>query len=228
MASKQGRFPTKRDNTYYIDGQKYPSVTEILSSVAKPFLIGWAAKQAAKAVLSDPYTYDTVEKAAGAVSSNKEGAAARGRAVHEFIERWANGEEIVDSKVPEEFRGYMRAFQDFIRAWNPKPVYTEVILFNETHHYAGRLDLVCEIGNSVWIVDFKTSKSVYSEYKLQQVAYKNAEFLWIAEHAVPMVKVDHTGIVLIHENGAFDFSQVDAPFEVFLSVKRLWEWLREA
>lgn len=226
MASKQGRIPIRRDNLYRLGDRKLPSVTDICSAVAKPFLINWAAKMAAKAVLDDPYQYDTAEKAAAAVQTIKSEAAGRGKFIHDLIESWANGKVVSESEVPEHLRGYNLAFTRFVKSWNPTPVHTEVIVYNETVGYAGRLDLICQIGGVTWLVDFKTSKSVYYEYALQQSAYKNAEFMWVDAQSIPMPGIDMCGIVLLGEKGVFDFKTVDEPFEVFVALKTVWSAMR--
>lgn len=216
-------FPPRRDGLYHLPGgKKYPSVTEITgTSVHKPFLVPWAAKMAAAAVLDDPDRYDTAEKAAGAVIGLRDAAADRGKALHALIEEWAK-----TGQLPEGDEGYARGFRTFVRAWSPKPLYTEVTIINHTHGYAGRLDLIAQLGNEVWLIDFKTGKYQAIEHGLQLVAYRNAETLTLQDDLTerPMPKVDHTGLVYIPGDGTFDFCTVEEPFEVFLAAKQVWAW----
>lgn len=223
------RRPIRRDNLYHVKGEKLPSVTTITGSTPKPMLIPWAAKMAAKAALDDPEKYDTAEKAAAFVSQVKDDAAERGRAVHNLIEEWAKtGVALEEDQVPSEMAGYARAFRTFLRSWNPTPLFTEVIVINSTHGYAGRLDLIAKIGTEVWIVDFKTAKAVWPEYRLQLTAYRNAEQLMLNKDdptsLQSMPKVDHTGVVLLRDNGTFDFVTAENDFDVFLALKKVYEW----
>lgn len=219
----------RRDGVYHIDGLKVPSTTDILQVLAKPALIQWAAKQAAAAVFADPQTYDTAEKAAASVNARKGEAADRGKAVHNLIEEWTRGR--LDAVVmPPDLMGYVEGFRMFVRAWNPQTLYTECLILNKTHGYAGRVDWIGTIGDQVWMIDFKTSKAVWPEFGLQLTAYKNAEFIRRNKDAElePMPKVDHTGVVLIPGNGGFDFKSTDEPLDVFLALKQVHAWSKLA
>jgi len=217
------RFPERRDNVYNIDGEKYVSTTTVLSALAKPALLMWAAKLSAAAVLSDPYTYDTAEKAAAVINQTKGAAGERGRNLHDLIEKWASGGDLSTFDMDNK---YERGFVTFVRAWNPKPLLTECTIVNKTHKYAGRLDLIAEIGAETWLVDFKTSKAVWPEMGLQLSAYRNAEFIRCQEGDPlrPMPAVSKTGVVLIPGDGNFSFAEVNEPFEVFLALMQVHAW----
>jgi hypothetical protein len=63
-------------------------------------------------------------------------------------------------------------------AWDIQPVIVERPILNRTYGYAGRPDLLAEVGvhgNQLWLLDIKTGKSVYDSHVLQAVAYANAE-----------------------------------------------------
>ncbi len=213
--------PLRRDQWYYFpNGEKYPSVTAITSSIPKPHLMKWAARVAAEAVLKDPVQYNTAEKAASVLDEIREGAADRGRSVHELIEAWARGEEL------DSDDGYVGGFKLFLRSWCPRPILAEAVVLNRTHGYAGRLDLIANVGGESWLLDFKTSRAPYPEYGLQLAAYKHAEYYYDGENFHPMPRVDHSAVVLLPGNGSFDLKVVDEPLEVFLAAKTLWLWTR--
>lgn len=225
------KMPTRRDGVYHLPGGlKLPSVTEIVSAVPKPYLIPWGAKVAARAIFDDPDKYDTAEKAAAAVTTTKSDAGTRGRAVHDLVEAWAHGATI---DIAEEYRGYQRAFETFLKAWRPEPILTEATVWNATYGYAGRLDSISKIGSENFLLDFKTSKAVYAEYRLQVTAYRKAEFYVLDPNVdVPQAlpEIQHTAIVLLEPSGTFNMTTINDTehlFEVFLHVKGVWEWLKE-
>lgn len=222
------RFPVRRDNLYRIKGLSLPSATTVCGAFPKPFLVPWAAKMGAKAVLDDPERYNTAEKAAAAVSGIKEAAAERGKIVHAVVEAWAKGADLDTYVVPDEYQGYKRAIAGFVRTCGPTPLHVEVIVYNLTHGYAGQADLIAKIGGEVWLLDFKTSKTVYPDYRLQLAAYKNAEFMLRRDDPTeyPMPEIDQTGVVLLRPNGTYDLVVTDAPFEAFLALKVVYEYAR--
>jgi len=163
------------------------------------------------------------------VSGTKSDAATRGTAVHDLVEAWAQGRPT--PVLAPELEGYGRAFDSFCHAWRPKALHSECVIVNRTHKYAGRLDLIAQLGGETWLIDFKTAKSVWADYGLQLAAYKNAEFFRLPKESndptlYPMPQVDKTGVVLLRPNGTFDFVQTDEPFEVFLALMRVHEWLK--
>ena len=80
---------------------------------------------AAEAVLEDPATYNTVEAAAAVIYRKRDTAADRGSLVHSLAEAMARGAEINVALVPEEARGYAKAFLAWTRAMRPSPLFTE-------------------------------------------------------------------------------------------------------
>jgi hypothetical protein len=62
-------------------------------------------------------------------------------------------------------------FVDFWETYNPKLIETEVHLFSDELKIAGTCDLVCEIDDELWIIDFKTSNHLQSVYDLQTAVY---------------------------------------------------------
>lgn len=221
----------RRDGIYFIGDHKLPSVTTILGgSIPKPYLVPWAAKMVAKAAKQHPDW--SPEKLAQAPNEVRDAGGTRGRAVHDLVEAWAkavtDGRQLPDDYLlDEEYRGYEKAFRRFIKIYNPQPLYAERVVFNLTHQYAGRLDLIAKVGDQVSLVDFKTSKYVSVEYGLQLAAYANAEHLEVAPGEwKPMVAVDMMAVVLLEPDGTQNFKEVDEPFEVFLAAYELWKWLR--
>lgn len=243
------------DGTYYrYNGRSFVRATAVLKTLAKPALIGWAAKTAAGLVLANPETYDTPEKAASGIYSASSEAKLRGSAVHLFAENVSKGTPIDLSSLPEEYRGYGAAFQDFMQMYAPKPIHIEATLFSEKYSYAGTTDLIATLTDGcTYILDFKTAKNVYPENGLQLAAYRHADFIVPTLPSVPCSICDATGkvegqrcescagggylfdqvavplidkaaVVLLGSDGEWSITEVDTPFEVFLHLLEVWRW----
>lgn len=66
---------------------------------------------------------------------------------------------------------------------------TEVSLVSEKYQFGGTFDAIAEINGKNYLIDFKTSKSIYQEYVIQLAAYRQ---LW-QEHSDLKI---HGGIIL--------------------------------
>lgn len=160
-----------------------PSVTTILRVLDKPGLNAWRVEQAVLAVLTSPQqpgesVDDFVKRILQTEEQQEqEGAKARdiGIEIHDAIEAILRDEpanpSVRDFVVPalallnEKIPGMTNAM-------------TETIIVGDG--YAGRIDLLTDTLNEIWIVDFKTTKKLppkepWNEHKLQLSAYANAE-----------------------------------------------------
>lgn len=73
----------------------------------------------------------------------------------------------------EEYLGVM-SFVDWYKATKPKTIKTEHTVFAPEKTHAGTIDYICEIDKEPWIIDFKTSPSIYPSYECQLTAYRIA------------------------------------------------------
>src|SRR5574337_885782 len=110
-ASERVKRQLKRDGKYHLPGDRiYPSVTGILSVIAKPALVHWAARTAASLVLSDPDEYDTAEKAAAGVRGATKRAADRGSTVHSLAESLDRGGQVALETLPDALKPHADAY----------------------------------------------------------------------------------------------------------------------
>jgi hypothetical protein len=122
-------------------------------------------------------------------------AAAEGTQVHNAVEKFINGEEIVWI----EENGHVNYALDvwkmilrFTEFWNrekPELVAAEYHLFSDQHEYAGTADLIVRLRGKLWLLDIKTSNSLHTSYDLQLAAYTKA---WNETHDE---HVTDTGII---------------------------------
>lgn len=170
---------TTRGKEYFDDGQKVPSVTTILNAYPKQ-LTKWAAETVAGYAvdhwdeLSDRSVSARLRELQDSVWVSRDAAALRGTEIHALGEQLVAGHDV----VPAEHRGPVEAYARFLDAWQIQPVVVERPILNRTFGYAGRPDLLAEVGahaGELDLFDIKTGKGVYDSHVLQAVAYANAE-----------------------------------------------------
>ena len=152
---------TLPDSRYYQrNGEYYPSITYVLSYYPKgKFFEDWLKKVG--------YNADYIVKKAGE----------EGTQVHEMIEEYLEGKELNflnSTGHPQYDPNIWQMFLKFVEWWeeyNPTLIETEVHLFSDKLKVAGTCDLVCEIDDELWIIDFKTSNNLQTTYDLQTAIY---------------------------------------------------------
>ena len=161
----------ERWHTYKYKGIKLPSVTTLMRPLAGEYYKGID-----EAILN--------------------AAASRGTAVHQSIEIFWKNDGFID--MPKGNEAYMRAFLQFVKDYNPRPVAIEVRFWHKQLMYAGTADLLCEMKNTneMWVIDYKTSASINKVLtKIQLEAYKQgleSHGLKIARKAILHLKKDGT------------------------------------
>lgn len=101
-------------------------------------------------------------------------------------------------------------------------------MFSLEHRYAGTADLIGTVRKgALALLDVKTGRGVYPEYKLQLAAYAvaygemNGRFPEVCKNL--HVGSDFT----ITETNTFTAAELFPLFQTFLAAKRLFEWLSE-
>ena len=152
---------TLPDSRYYRrHGEFYPSVTYVLNSYPKGrHFEDWLKKVG--------YSADWIVKKSGE----------EGTAVHLLIEKYFKGKELkylnehgYPKMDPLVWQMFLR-FVDFWETYKPTLIETEVHLFSDELKVAGTCDLICEIDNKLWVIDFKTSNHLHTTYELQGAVY---------------------------------------------------------
>ena len=90
---------------------------------------------------------------------------------------------------------------------------------NAEQGYAGTVDLKCRIKSdsyeNVWIIDFKTSANIWTEYELQVSAYRHAD-----------AECQRTGILQVgykRNKAHYKFTEVEDKFDLFLTAQKIWK-----
>ena len=239
---------TRRGRFYETpDGERYPSVTTILSVIGKPALMVWAANverelvtAASASLYQDSHGTPQMSRSgwlttlqarlgterAHQKELNKAGDI--GSQIHALIE-WELQSKMLEKAGPSPhvtdaaMWGYM-AWQDWAKSVNLKPLAIEQAVWSRTHGYAGTLDLLAEVNGELTVLDWKSGKAVYPEAHLQNAAYRHA----IREmgHGDP-VKGIIVRVPKVVTDPNFEAVEADPEaesLEIFLNAKKLWEW----
>jgi genome maintenance exonuclease 1 len=163
-------------------GDKYPSVTTVLSHAPKPWLEEWRKSMGEEAADIE------VKRCAD-----------RGEAVHLMAERYLKNDKAPkkdmsgsDIKLFNQIRPALHKISN-VRA-------QEIPLYSNTLRLAGRVDVVGEYDGSLAVIDFKTSNNVkdlgmVNDYFLQSTAYA---IMYFEMFDVP---IDEIVIIIAVERG---------------------------
>lgn len=145
---------------YYLDGERLPSVTTILSRFKESgALLYWAWNEGRE---GRDYR-ETRDKAADA-----------GSAAHEMVQCWKTKAQFDRSKYSEATINLAKnAFASFLE-WSKQTkleiAAAEVSLISKAHRFGGTMDGVL-VQEKLSLADWKTAKGVYADYVLQLAAY---------------------------------------------------------
>ena len=219
----------------------FPSVTNVLSILAKPGLDAWKQEQAILAALTLPRTEDeTLDDFAKRVITDMHSEVGRaadlGSAVHAAIEGYAQGRWLPENKE------IARLFEP-ARQWFDAEVTQVHSVEIATGHlewgYAGRVDLVATLKSTgrPTVIDFKTQKVrhakdgsfkpiLHDTWPLQLEAYRQAltsRDKGLADAAIASVVIGSTEPVPVLTK-VWDDADKPGFFRAFLAARDLWVW----
>lgn len=230
---------------------QFPSVTTVLGIIDKSGpLMGWAVKEARKEfetglldVLTRPgakdpeWVLEELTKILPTIRSAnraRDKAAQIGTAAHAMIEwetRRMLGEDAGPRPViPDTALVAVEAWREWARAVEFTPLVVEKKVYSARYGYAGTLDWIAKVKGVVTLGDYKTSKAVYAESFLQNIAYRAAaEEGGLSTEAGLVLRLPKT---LDDLKEAQPFEAVHVPetatLDAFLAALRLWRWRRQA
>jgi hypothetical protein len=204
-----------------------PSVTRVLSIIAKPKVNAWAMDLMARHIL-DNYSPGMspeemarlTQEARGAHLQESRRTAGAGSEVHGWIEAFLRGGP---RELPED-PSSLKAIRAFIEWWREEKrrevLLAEEIVAHPELLYAGKIDLLLANGT---LVDFKTSKALYPEHELQLGGYALALEAWEG------IRPQKGLLVRIGKDGTAETKEVDleAAKEHFRYVLALYRFLEK-
>jgi len=191
-----------------IDGEKWPSVSEVGALLAKPDLNRWREYKGTKE--------------ANRISKE---AADRGRALHDLVERHLKGEAITFCGEAKELEPTFKVWFEWWTASGYKGVIQEAHVVSQKYKYHGTLDciLVNDNGEKV-IVDWKFSNNDDDLRVLQLAGYAQG----VLEHTAEKIKlgmivrVDKLGKVHVTE-----YKNLWKYVPLFLGLRRVWDFVNQ-
>lgn len=169
-----------------LSGKKVPSVTTVLGTIAKPWLVRWANGLGLRGIDSTQYVDET---------------AVVGTLAHAWIEHHLRGEKF-PRELMSEFsaeheagaRNAWAAYLEWRKAHTVVPLLVEAQLVSERMRVGGTVDLLAEVDGRLEVVDFKTSVRVYDSHVVQLAAYRSL----LEEHGH---RVEAVRVVLLPRDG---------------------------
>lgn len=145
-------------------GEQWPSVTEVLGIVAKPFLMDWYKREVYKSGLAG---WQKCEKI-------YEDGCNFGTEAHNALETW-NLAHPVAEMIYDQFLPHVYEF-----------IAQEVKVVNNKYRYHGTADAIVRMEGEqgLWVLDWKTSNTTTDWYTVQMAAYAAA---WNEEHPDQMI-----------------------------------------
>ena len=221
----------------------YPSVTNILSVLAKPGLDAWKQEQAILAALTLPRTEGETEDAFARrvvtdMTEQVSRAADLGSSIHAACEVYAQSAALPESEE------VAKLFEP-VRAWFDADVerinLVESVRVHHEFGYAGTVDLVAKLRSTGdWaVIDFKTQRfkvdskgqakpNFYETWPLQLEAYRQA----ILHSASGMQPSDIVSLVISSDTPMPVIPKIwpreDYPayWNAFLNARNLWVWIK--
>ena len=175
---------------YKMEGQAnfLVGTTSISGQLDKPGLIYWATglmKDYLLELLSKKIVIGSkeVEEAKGQHKIKLEKASSLGTAVHEWIENWTLGknpsipaepyDDFTEDDIEKIVNG-ITAFLKWVNEHDVKILEAEQLVYSKKHGYVGTLDAIGEVDGKRTLIDYKTSKGIYTDMRYQTIAYKKA------------------------------------------------------
>jgi hypothetical protein len=211
-----GAFRTTR-HLYYFNGEgPWPGVTTVTDVLDKPALVKWMKEQVALAALKHADRLVTDREAgnqeaavAFLLAARNEGTNGRDRGtrIHDALQSILLRQPVA---IADQDRPAIEGARSWLNENGVRPLEVESFLLNPTMGYGGTCDLIAEIAGEVWLLDWKSSKSVadakgkvWREMRLQLAGYSRSEF--IARPAdpnrYPIPPIQRLGIVHVTDAG---------------------------
>ena len=204
-----------RYHTYHLDGERLPSVTQILGVIRKPGLEKWRG--------------DLGNAEADRIGRE---AADFGTRVHSACELIAKGQydTLGTFDFDEDLLPFVGEYVGWFNANVREVLACETRLASVTHRYAGTVDLVAVLmTGETAVIDLKTSSMVDSGFGLQLEAYRRAlmeqDGIEPTRRLVVQMPRKKPGHLEVHE---FEPETALDDWRAFLSASILWHRLFKA
>jgi hypothetical protein len=172
------------------------------------------------------------------VEAVKQAAADKGSRVHYACENLDKGKKIKitdkyinlstgkKEELSKEEIDCIISYRDFLDEVGPVLLAQEITSFGDV--YAGTADKIFKIGNQIWIIDLKTSQSIWPEHELQISSYSHMQFdlkkLAITEKEWKNRKLAILQIGYKKNKKGWKFTEVQDKYHLFRNVAyKIWK-----
>lgn len=225
-------------HTYKLNGILVPGVTTITGILPKPWMGPWVAKETCEFIRlnyqEEKYAdIGVLLKDAKAAYKEKAGEAAdRGKAAHSFFEAYVKAEMAGKNKdalaMPTDLqaRNSITSFLAWAMKYQIEWLASELVVGSEELMYAGTLDAIARINGVVTLIDFKTSRDIYSESYIQLAGYQLA-----LGRFRPDIIIQQRAIAWFPKEGnEWEFRIVPTPYaldaEAFKQALGIYRWIK--
>jgi PD-(D/E)XK nuclease superfamily len=232
-----------KTHLYYFNGNgPWPGVTTITKVLDAPALTNWKMGEVARSAIElaerliEDREAGKTEAAVKYLTTLSTTAMDRGSRIHAAIEQVLLRQPVeVDPRDEAAIAGARTWLNEQATQHGLRPIEVEAYLIHETLGYGGTLDLIAEIDGEVWLLDWKTGKSVawpsgevYEDHRLQLAAYANAEFIARPgdPERHPLPEVTRYGIVHVTDGGTrlYEASVTGADWIAFRACRYVYDW----
>lgn len=171
-----------KNHIHTLDGVPLHGVTTVLSVIAKPALIQWAANQAVEYIIKslpgmaklwvdgkDKEVQDIVNEAKYAHRKKKDKAGDWGTLVHKAVEEWIKNK--VEPKLEESQQKAFDNFKKWAEDNKVEFLESEKHVWSKELWIGGITDMVIKMDGKKYVADIKTSGAIYNEHFFQMAAY---------------------------------------------------------
>ena len=167
----------------------------------------------------------------------KKEAGIKGDKIHQATELIDRGEEIkIDDKILNKETGEMEeltgdeieailSYRNFVDEKRPELLANEMTVFAE--RYAGTLDRIFRIDGQIWIVDIKSSQSIWKDMYIQVSSYSHADIdykaLKITDEEWENRKLAILQVGYQRNKNNYKFTEIPDRYDLFEIAYKQWQ-----
>jgi len=145
--------------------------------------------------------------------------ATRGKAAHAAC-RLINEGCLDEKSVAEEIKGYVFAYQQFIKEKPITVIGSEIPLYSELHDFCGTSDLVCFVENQRSVIEIKTTSNIDPAVEIQVGAQA---ILWDENNQTKQIEKRY--VLQLKADGTYRLKDLThVPPYLFLDALKVWRW----
>lgn len=118
----------------------------------------------------------------------------------------------------------IKSFVDWLDEYKPELIASEITVIGKG--YAGTIDRIYLLDGVVWIVDLKTSSSIWPSHQLQISAYSHADIdlnkLGITQDVWDKRKLGILQLGYWRNKNKYKFTEIEDEFDMFQVAQKIW------